>query len=237
MFQDQIAQAISAAHGASALDHIAKQLWAAHGARLIGDDEAQGLAELIAAKRPARVMGAMLRTPQPRPTRFPPRRPQLARRHPERIARRRRIAASGPMPPAIASMFTTSQIAVLAIIADEVAAHGRCECSLDEIAARAGTCRTMARNAIRAAARAGLITVEQRPQPGRKNATNVLRIVSPEWRAWIARRPRRDRGQKITPHGFQDIKPAHRLAAPGRISVKERPKTSPPPVDNATPGG
>ncbi len=235
MFQDQIAQAIAAAHGGSALDQLARQLWAANAARLIGDDEAQGLAELIAAKRPARVIGAIPGTAPPRPSRFPPRRPQLARRHPERIARRRRIAAAGPMPPALAATFTISEIAVLAVIADEVAQHGRCERSLDELAARAGTCRTMARRAIRAAARAGIVAVEVRPQPGRKNLPNVIRVISPEWSAWIARRPRRDRGQINAPHGFPNKKPALHVVAMKGNSGAERGKTSPHPVESASP--
>jgi hypothetical protein len=139
------------------------------------------------------------------------------------------------MPPAIAAGFTVSEIAVLAVIGDEVAAHGRCERSLDELAARAGVCRSTARNAIRAAARAGIVAVEVRPQPGRKNLPNVIRVISPEWSAWIARRTRHDRGQKNAPHGIPDRKPAPRVIAVTGNSAKQGGKTSPHPVDSASP--
>src|SRR3954454_3368543 len=36
------------------------------------------------------------------------------------IARRRHLAASGPMPPALACRFTVSELAVLKIVGDEV---------------------------------------------------------------------------------------------------------------------
>jgi hypothetical protein len=42
------------------------------------------------------------------------------------IERRRRLAASGPMPPALAARFTTSELAALRIIGDEVRHHGVC---------------------------------------------------------------------------------------------------------------
>jgi hypothetical protein len=46
-------------------------------------------------------------------------------------------------------------------------------------------CRSTVKNAIREAARLGLLTVEERQITGFRNDTNVLRIVSPEWLAWI----------------------------------------------------
>ena len=41
--------------------------------------------------------------------------------------------------------------------------------ALAEIAARSGVCRTLAKAAIRQADREGLLTVEERPCPGREN--------------------------------------------------------------------
>jgi hypothetical protein len=41
------------------------------------------------------------------------------------------------------------------------------------------------KNAIREARRLELLTVEERAITGFRNDTNVLRIVSPEWLAWI----------------------------------------------------
>ena len=94
------------------------------------------------------------------------------------------------MPPALACKFTVSELAVLRIVGDEVRQHGRCDRTIAEIAARAGTCRAVAQNAIRTAARLGLVTVEERRREGQRNRPNIVRIVSKEWLAWIAKRPR-----------------------------------------------
>jgi hypothetical protein len=91
------------------------------------------------------------------------------------------------MPPAMAARFTTGELAVLRIVVDEVRGRGLCDRSFPEIAARAGVCRTTAQNAIRQAAREGLLTVQRRPRPGRKNLANVVRIVSREWVTWMER--------------------------------------------------
>src|SRR3954471_20238703 len=47
------------------------------------------------------------------PSLFPLRRLQRAPQRPVAIARRRHLAASGPMPPALACKFTVSELAVL----------------------------------------------------------------------------------------------------------------------------
>jgi hypothetical protein len=103
------------------------------------------------------------------------------------IARRRHLAASGPMPPGLACKFTVSELAVLRIVGDEVRQHGHCARCVDEIAARAGVCRRMVQNAIREAARLGLLRVQERRREGRRNLPNVVRIVSKEWMTWLAR--------------------------------------------------
>src|SRR5206468_5123794 len=99
----------------------------------------------------------------------------------------RHLAASGPMPPALACKFTVSELAVLRIIGDEVRQHGCCDRCIDEMAARAGVCRSMVKNAIRTAACLGLLTVEERRREGRRNLPNVVRIVSREWLQWLAK--------------------------------------------------
>jgi predicted transcriptional regulator len=96
-------------------------------------------------------------------------------------------------------MFTQGELAVLRVVGDEVAQHGACGRSLAEIAARAGCCRSTAKNALRSAARAGLVVIEERRQRGRKNLPNVVRIVSTEWTTWLARGERRIAVKKIAP--------------------------------------
>ena len=64
--------------------------------------------------------------------------------------------------------------------------------TLGEIAARAGVCVTTARNALRTAAREGLVTIEERRRDKRPNLANVVRVVSREWKTWIERSVKRN---------------------------------------------
>ncbi len=66
-------------------------------------------------------------------------------------------------------------------------ASPRCDMTVGEIAARAGVGETTARNALRAAARLGLLTIEERRRRGQPNLSNIVRIVSREWLAWLDR--------------------------------------------------
>lgn len=187
MLATQLAAAIEAVRP-SQLDELARTLWKGYGAGLLEAQDAQRLAEAIEARRKPRTL--LQAAPRPRESVFPPRPPQHARRHPERIARRRRLAASAPLPAAMASAWTTSELAVLRIVGDEVREHGCCDRSLGEIAARAGVSRSLAQVTIRSAGRLGLVSIEERRRKGAKNLPNVVRIVSAEWVAWLDRGPR-----------------------------------------------
>src|SRR3954454_15053020 len=87
------------------------------------------------------------------------------------------------MPPGLACKFTTGELAVLKIVADEVRTKGACVLSVAEMAARSGTSESTVRRAFRAAV--GLMTVQERRVAFRPNLTNVIRIISREWLAWI----------------------------------------------------
>jgi hypothetical protein len=108
----------------------------------------------------------------------------------------------------MAAKFTTGELAVLRVVVDEIVENGLCSRSLAEIAARAGVCRTTAQNAIRSAAKLGLLGIEERRRRGRKNLPNLVRVLSREWLAWIemggGRRADPDRVQKNRPHGHPD---------------------------------
>jgi hypothetical protein len=65
--------------------------------------------------------------------------------------------------------------------ADEWLVHGTCDRNLNEIAARAGACRSLTKQTIRLAEALGLITVQRRPRSGRKHLTNIVRIIRAEW--------------------------------------------------------
>jgi len=187
-FCDQMTSAIDGARTLTRLDHLSRSIWQGLAAGAVGDDDAQALAERLHARRSV-LRGEIkpVGVPVGRPSLFPPRRLQKAPKRPVAIARRRHLAASGPMPPALACKFTVSELAVLRIIGDEVRQHGLCDRCVDEIAARAGVCRRMVQNALREAARLGLVTIEERRREGRRNLPNVVRIVSKEWSSWLAR--------------------------------------------------
>ncbi|MGH1575547.1 hypothetical protein ACRAWG_39190 (plasmid) [Methylobacterium sp. P31] len=121
-----------------------------------------------------------------------PQRPQDRRRtggsrraHRREPERRRRWAASGRLPPAIAARFTAGEQAVLALVAAETARRKDCRLAIEHMAAIAGVGRSTVKNALREASRLGLITVEERKVTGWRNDTNVVRIVSAEWTAWL----------------------------------------------------
>src|SRR4051812_24027795 len=136
MFADTMSAAIDAARTLTQLDHLSRDIWKAWGSGQIAD-EAQLLAMQLETRRKA-VRGEIkpVGIPPGRRSIFPPRRSQRAPVRAVAIARRRHLAASGPMPPALASKFTVSELAVLRIVGDEVRERGCCDRTVDEIAAR-----------------------------------------------------------------------------------------------------
>jgi hypothetical protein len=207
-FCNQMAVAIDGARTLTRLDHLSRSIWQSLAAGAVGDNDAQALAERLHARR-SLIRGEIkpVGIPAGRPSIFPPRRLQRAPKRPVAIARRRHLAASGPMPPALACKFTVSELAVLRIVGDEVRQHGQCARCVDELAARAGVCRSMVKNAIRTAAQLGLLTVEERRREGRRNLPNVIRIVSKEWTSWLARGGRASRPSAEPLIGVKKITP------------------------------
>ena len=115
------------------------------------------------------------------------------------------------MPSAIASNFTLSQQAALAVVAQEAMWRGSCELPIDGIARRSGTSRTTVQDARRAAVRLRLIKNVERRLTGRKSDTNLVAIIDPKWKTWIARR-RKARGtgsRKLDPNHNKKIQGAN----------------------------
>nr|WP_299501533.1 hypothetical protein [uncultured Rhizobium sp.] len=189
----EFAAALDGARTLAFVDEIARDLWQAYGAGKIGESDAEGIAARIEEARQKfrprdRVEAQATVAPLATASMFPPRKRRCV--SPDRAKsreRRRRLAYSGPLPPALAAGFTTGQLATLRIVADEVRAHGCCTLSLAEISARAGVCVTLARNAIRLAANDGLAVIVERRRHGRPSLTNVIRIISQQWIQWIRR--------------------------------------------------
>lgn len=150
-------------------------------------------------------------------------------RSPDRAAsvkRRRMLGGSSGMPDTIRHHYTEGERAALAVVAGEVKHHGACDLPLDRIAAVAGVSRTTVQNALREARARGHVTVEARPRAGKKNLTNIVRVSSKEWLAWLKRgpslarsigfksfHPTKNQDQKTYVGGLHDADDVHRHAS------------------------
>ncbi|MCJ2016428.1 helix-turn-helix domain-containing protein [Methylobacterium sp. E-065] len=199
-YAEEIRRQVEAAPRA-ALPAFTASLWRAYGEGKVTEAEAEALSVLIEAKRAAQIRTVRENIEQaPNPigtgdeegTATPRTLVQAARRavgsHPRTDAsmeRRRRWAASGRLPPGLAARFTLAEQAVLSLVAAETVRRKDCRLSVPNLAAVAGVAETTVRNAIREARKLGLLTVEERQITGFRNDTNIVRIVSAEWTAWL----------------------------------------------------
>ncbi|MGH1592345.1 hypothetical protein ACRBEV_33020 (plasmid) [Methylobacterium phyllosphaerae] len=224
MFHATMRSAIEAARTLAQLDDLSRTIWQAHAAETVTDVEAQGLAEALHTRRAAiREAVRPVGIPLGRVTLFPPKRVQRAPERSVAIERRRRLACSGPMPPALASRFTTGQLAVLRVVGDDMARNGACGLCIDAIAARAGVCRRLAQAAIRLAEGDGLLTIQERRHQGRKSDPNVVRIISREWLQWLRRGGRSAAPALLGSIGCKSLHPTDK-GDPQRQVVDAEPK-------------
>lgn len=181
------------------LDELAPRIWRDVNLESEeGQELAAKLAEAVHARRraidadgsgPLRQLGTALQGR--RRSIFTPRIHQVSPDKAQSRDRRRKLALSGPMPPALASRFTLGHLAVLGAVANEVMrSQGVCTLCVEAIAAQAGVSRRLAQAALRLAEGDGLLSIEERPRKGQPHDTNRIRILSREWRAWIERRHR-----------------------------------------------
>ena len=178
MFADELRRAIEAAPRIT-LPAVAALMWKAYGAGQVSEAEAEALSGLIEARQ------ADTGARAPAPPGAPRSRAGSRPRTDASMARRRRWAASGRLPPALAARFTLAEQAVLGLVAAETVRRKDCRLAVGHLAAIVGVAETTVRNAIREARKLGLITVEERRVTGFRNDTNVVRIVSAEWTAWL----------------------------------------------------
>ena len=187
MLAEQFAAAVAAARNTAAVDEIARLTWRAHAEGQILDAEAAAISEALQGRRAAFAARATQRAVSSTIRLSARRRP--APRSPDRQAsleRRRRQAMSGAVPAKIAAAFTLGELAVLSVIAREVQRRdGACALPLDALAALAGVSRTTVQNSLRQARHLGLLEVKERRRRGLPSLTNVLRVISPEWIAWL----------------------------------------------------
>src|SRR3954449_7522659 len=176
MFVEQLRRAVEASPRAE-LHTVSSLLWKAFAAGQVSEAEASELSDLIESRR---ALPAAAKPAKPARRRLGSR-----PRSPGHMERRRRWAASGCLPPALAARFTLAEQAALAVAAAEHRRRGDCRLTNKEIADVAGVSLTTVKNALRAARALGLISVEERRLSAFRNAPNIVRIVSPEWRAWL----------------------------------------------------
>lgn len=215
MFADEIRRAIEAANRIT-LPRVTAALWRAFGDGQVSEAEAEVLSGMIEARSLRGGQSERYRSGIPLPEgsisqgdaggsstaeASQDRRSGVRRlgvgsrpRTDASMERRRRWAASGRLPPGLAARFTLAEQAVLALVAAETARRKDCRLSIEGMAAVTGVCRSTVKNAVREARRLGLLTVEERQITGFRNDTNVLRIISPEWLAWIRLARRGDPG-------------------------------------------
>ncbi len=99
------------------------------------------------------------------------------------------LGGSGVMLHNLRACYTEGERAALCVIAGEFKQYGICDLAIDTIARRAGVCRTSVQTAMHEARRLGHLKITERPQRGYKSLTNVVEIISREWRTRIKRGP------------------------------------------------
>jgi hypothetical protein len=199
MLVDDIADRIAIACP-DELDAIVRDMWVDHTNGRLSENDMEVLDEVARTRR--ETFQERRTETRPKPRTAPSSAPRASARRPQRspdkqasIERRRRLVASGPLPPPLAARFTWGEIAVMRIVGDECRAHGQCTLHIDAIAARAGVHRTTVQNTLREAQGRGdvprtpIISVQERRRAGQRSLTNVIRIVSREWRDWLHKGP------------------------------------------------
>ena len=191
--------AISGTKSLSVLDGFARTIWTDWAEGKLTDDQAGTLAEMLERRknevRGYRHCGRTRAAGQRRSegagaTELFPRRSangQFYKTGGSRSSGGARWPAPVPCRRALACLFTTGELAALAdrrrrgARPQAMPSHPR----RDLGAGRRGV--STARNALRYAAREGLVTIEERRRDKRPNLSNVVRIVLAEWTAWIER--------------------------------------------------
>jgi hypothetical protein len=173
MFVEQLRRAVEASPRVE-LPKVSALLWKAFAAGTVSESDAADLSNLIEARK------AIPATPKPAQRRFGSR-----PRSGASMERRRRWAASGLLPPAVAARFTLAEQAALSVVAAESRKRGDCRLTNKEVADVAGVSISTARNAVRVARMLGFISVTERRRSAFRSDSNIIRITDAGWRAWL----------------------------------------------------
>jgi hypothetical protein len=186
MFVDHMLCAIDGAQ-TTELAQLGSDISRAYANGHISEDDHLRLWEVIEARRQQARAAAAAGQKRARLGPAHPRRPP--QRSPDRqasIERRRRLADLA-VPQQFSDKFTTSEKAALLVAGDEAVTRGCCTLCLDAIAARAGTCKTIVQEAFRKARQFCLLDVQERRRKGQRSLTNIVRIISKQWRRWLTK--------------------------------------------------
>lgn len=176
----------------SALPEMSRKVWVALANEDITENQADTISraihgrqqELKADQRPAG--RPKIEKPQSR------QRPDRSRR----IELRRKQAASGVVPSALAGAFTGGEVAALAVVGRQAASGRPCDWPLARIAALAGVGVTTVRNALRLAQRLGMVRVMERRRTANRSLTNLVTVTCSRWLGWLRRSSRSGGGSK-----------------------------------------
>ena len=222
---EQIEAAIASA-SPSAFEALNRAIWAGLSSGALSEQDAERLSVAIHDRQTvAKATSGPVGGPRTVASVYPPRRPQRPPVRAVAIERRRRLAASGPLPPALAARFTVAELATLRIVGDEIREKGRCALPIDCIAARAGVGRTSAQNALRLARRLGLVRIEERRRTGAKSLPNIVTVIDREWSAWLARGPKATGLKTLSTTDKESLSGERKVASSGSI-LPTRPRFS-----------
>jgi hypothetical protein len=221
MLIDQLTAAVT--NAPSLTNHLADlsiQVWRAHQGGQLDYDHAQDLQQCIDAKRPkpgvSQVTGRWNNASAVNcgaRSLLPKRRKQVS---PDKAAsiKRRQLYASRLckwLPTELTQSFTPCRQSVLYVILLYVMRFGVCSAFIDEIAGRAGVCRTTVQNTLRQARALGLLQVFERRHAGQKSRTNLVRTFHPDLCRCLNRRAHRSTVQRArSSHSPTYLIPAYR---------------------------
>src|SRR3954447_5482691 len=201
MLAFELRQAVEAAPR-ERLPELSAALWKGFAAGGVTEAEAEVLSALIEARKVAPAApGNPRKAVGSRP------------RSDASMERRRRWAASGQLPPQVASRFTLAEAAVLAVVTVEAVKRGDCRLTHEHIAALAGVSKSTVKATMRRGRDLGLVTITERRSSAWRNLPNLIRIISREWQAWM----RRGRGMQPKGGGCKNLHPTDKgLVIPGK---------------------
>lgn len=143
-----------------------------------------GEARTVAASRPKGALGRHAQRFIGNSRRHHPSSPDMEQSR----RRKRKWGGSSCLPDWMREHYTEGERAALAVVVQQVKRQGYCDLRINDIAQLAGVHRTTVQNAMRKARQLRHVAVQERPGvAGQLSLTNIVRIISGAWKAWLRR--------------------------------------------------